>query len=1362
VIVTVPVEAPEFETLPNGVVRLSVAGFDLAGPAEAPLPERRVLVAVPPTGAVRVRAAGRGEGMRPGVTLADVRGERPLRATDPRLAPAAPPLARLEGVSWMRDQRVAAILVRPVAYDARTKAVRWFSEIEIEVSFDPAREAVAPLAAAAGNGDPFESLYRGLLANYEQGRAWRRTRGTDRTAVASVTADVFAGRRWVRIGVPATGFYKVNFGLVRNLAVFGGGTTTPLDSLRLFSWPGLPVLPEQIYCDSCGYEEVAIGVVNANATQDPAGHFDDNNDYFYFFALGPSDWNDLYDPAQPDTAFLNPPYETRNYFFLTAATATAPVGGTPARIPVTSAPPVAGNGETIPSTFDYRQHFELDTEYAPDPTPLWPDPTCTYTWEKWYWKNLDVDRSFADPFDAPAADITQEMRLRARLWGIVASFDQRDTACISHPLPEHRLDIEWNGTPLTRFEWQYPTGITLDTSFVGLKTLGNEFRATVPAAPECRTRQDLVGVAWFEMRYQRRFEPVANELSFHSPAGPGNFLFRIGPFTAPPESLPRVFDVTDPLRPSELVALQYAPVTGGYQVSFEITQAARRRYRVIREASIQTVTKLPGSSLADAPPTSLQSLSSPARGADYLVIFLDGFNDAAELITAWRKDQNSLDTATVPLSAIYDQYSGGRVDPTAIRNFLRAVDQHWGKVPLYVTLLGDASYDFKNVRGAAKPGFSAGLLPSYEGGFDDLQFRQYATDDWLLNVDNARVIVPDFLGGRLPVEDAASAIDVVRNKIMLYESAAPLGEYRNEAMFIADDNMQGTELDDLDWRHLQQTAQVDSLDTPLHIDRRYVYEHKYPTEAGPTKPIAREEIKQRINDGVLLFNYVGHGSPFKLSDENVFIDSDVIELANPTRLPLFVAASCDIGKFHDPGTNSIGELLVRTPGRGAVAVVSATELAISTQNAALNRRLFRRLFERGADGKYFRPISEALLFSKTGSANSQKYQLMGDAAMRLNLPRQWVALGVWDSAGTTALTTLQRGQTITIKGRVLDRPPRVPGGSPVALDGVASLLVEDTRPTEISPPCSPCIITQYWYKAGPMFRGEVSVVNGSFEARMVVPLEARTGPRGRVRAYVQGAVPLEATTDGVGDSILAVTPGTGNPLDQEGPRITLSFPSGSTRVRKDAVLSIDLSDPSGILITGHTPQNGIIVTVDGNTTNRKDVTTSFRYAADSYQAGSAAFPVDKLSLGHHRIDVSAADNLAAGLSAALHRSSASIDFEIVEEPSLQITRAYLFPNPTISGGPRSGGLFVVDAPGDSVNVLIRLYTVTGRHIRTLKGFGGLGQIQVFWDGLDAEGAELANGVYPFKVHINARDEDGTSAPGQSASTEGRVVIVARP
>jgi hypothetical protein len=250
-----------------------------------------------------------------------------------------------------------------------------------------------------------------------------------------------------------------------------------------------------------------------------------------------------------------------------------------------------------------------------------------------------------------------------------------------------------------------------------------------------------------------------------------------------------------------------------------------------------------------------------------------------------------------------------------------------------------------------------------------------------------------------------------------------------------------------------------------------------------------------------------------------------------------------------------------------------------------------------------------------------------------------------------------------------------------------------------------------------------------------------------------------STTDGVGAQLLQISPGVAPVEDAEGPRITLSFPGGATSVKPDAALSVSLSDASGILTTGHTLQNGIIVTLDDNTTARVDITESFRYAADSYQNGTATFVLPNLPEGPHKVRVSAADNLAAGLDAAAHRSSAELAFEVQNEPPLRIARAYLFPNPIRSGGSGSGGQFVVDTPGDSVNVLVRIYTVSGRQVKVLRSLGGLGQVQLHWDGRDSEGAELANGVYLFKVHVNPRDELGESDASRKATAEGRIIVV---
>ena len=295
-----------------------------------------------------------------------------------------------------------------------------------------------------------------------------------------------------------------------------------------------------------------------------------------------------------------------------------------------------------------------------------------------------------------------------------------------------------------------------------------------------------------------------------------------------------------------------------------------------------------------------------------------------------------------------------------------------------------------------------------------------------------------------------------------------------------------------------------------------------------------------------------------------------------------------------------------------------------------------------------------------------------------------------------------------------------------------------------------------------MFRGDVTVSGGALSGSFVVPIEAKGGARGRVRAYVSGHTSAGgAETDAVGSIYTQVSPGLPVTGDTEGPRITLSFASGSTVVRPDARLRVDLTDPSGILITGHSLQNGIVVTLDENTTARVDITPSFRYQNGSHTTGTGYWDLPNLAAGAHTIRVSAADNLAAGLTAASHRSSATIAITVAETPPLQIADAYLFPNPTESGRATSGGQFVVDMLGDPANALLRIYTLSGRLIRTLELFNRQGQIQIPWDGRDAEGYPLANGTYFFRVQLNGRDATGASSAQSKATREGRFVILNR-
>src|SRR5262249_59985866 len=101
--------------------------------------------------------------------------------------------------------------------------------------------------------------------------------------------SLYVGRTWIKMAIQKTGFYAVNFSRLRGLALFDPNNPAKFDSLRVFTWPGRTVLPEDSYCDSCDYREVAIGKARdvSTDTDHPNRHgppdrqFADNGDPFY-------------------------------------------------------------------------------------------------------------------------------------------------------------------------------------------------------------------------------------------------------------------------------------------------------------------------------------------------------------------------------------------------------------------------------------------------------------------------------------------------------------------------------------------------------------------------------------------------------------------------------------------------------------------------------------------------------------------------------------------------------------------------------------------------------------------------------------------------------------------------------------------------------------------------------------------------------------------------------------------------------------------------------------------------------------------------------------------------------------------------
>ena len=193
-----------------------------------------------------------------------------------------------------------------------------------------------------------------------------------------------------------------------------------------------------------------------------------------------------------------------------------------------------------------------------------------------------------------------------------------------------------------------------------------------------------------------------------------------------------------------------------------------------------------------------------------------------------------------------------------------------------------------------------------------------------------------------------------------------------------------------------------------------------------------------------------------------------------------------------------------------------------------------------------------------------------------------------------------------------------------------------------------------------------------------------------------------------------------------------------------AELTMTITDESGInTVTGGSGAPIALLLDGGDST---DVTDSFVYDVGSHQSGTVDLDLPSLSFGMHTIELAASDNMG-------NRSTGQLSFEIVSSADFEVRNVANHPNPFPDGG-ETGTWLMFQLPGPA-DVRIDIFTVGGRRIQTLDDIpGSAGANQVYWNGLDHVGDELANGVYLYR--ISAVSE---SYRGDKAEAIGRAVIM---
>lgn len=1071
----------------------------------------------------------------------------------------------------------------------------------------------------------------------------------------------------------------------------GMGGTIPSSQLRLYGRTG-GLLPEAAATPRLDdLEEIAIDVQDGGDGQ-LAGA-----DYVLFYSPGPDEWKK--DSAGSRFSHQKNLYSDKAFYFLT-------LGGTGGRIATQSFSPAASVTVT---SFDERYFHELDTA------------NFLSGGKEWFGEELSalpghsLTRSFAlpltDVLPAPAALVTS---VAARSAGTGSSF-----TALMNGVPAQLLTVP-------------PVGAGTYDSYVQPAQKRDNFlpaaanpSLTYTYAPGSTNSQGWLN--WFEIFCRRSLVlPSGKQLLFRDWNTVGNASVQ---FNVTADAAAQVWDVTNPLQPVKMLTS-----VGSGRLLFSNDALRLREYAAFSSSFLSP--KAEGRVVN-------QNLHA-TTAADYFIVSPPQFLAQAGRLAAFHQQREGLLPVIVTPEQIFNEFSAGTPDPTAIRDFVKMYfDKYnatWNQKPKYLLLFGKASYDYKDRLPA-----NTNLLPGYESASSVDPLSTYTSDDFFGFLEDAEDInstavvnTLDIGIGRIParsVEEAKAFVD----KVMDYHSSASFGPWRTHLDFIADDEDQNLHLQDA-----EALASTVSATGPL-FNQRKIYLDAFQQEsgsAGGRYPGANVAVNSDIYNGTLLWNYSGHGGSQRLAEEVVLDQSIANGWSNPYKLPLFITATCDFAPYDNPYSASLGENLLLRPRTGAIALMTTTRVVFAFSNRILNNNYLKTALQPDAGGRY-KSLGEAvqaaknLTYTASGDVvNNRKFALLGDPAVTLGFPTLNVqATAVNGNPVATQTDTLSATEAVTIDGDVRDGN----GALQTGFNGTVYLSLFD-KPKAVTTLGNDAgsLPVSFSDQSTVLFRGKASAGGGKFSFRFRLPKDINFQyGAGKISLYAQ-----DGTKDGAGYSANVIIGGIaqGAVNDNTGPEIKAylndnRFVNGSL-TNAVPVLLLNLFDSSGINTGGSGIDHDLVATLDGNN-NRYFVLNNFYEAdVDSYQKGTVRFQLPSLSAGHHTLKIKAWD-------AVNNSSEFLLSFTVVNNEELKLDRVLNYPNPFTT---HTAFWFEHNYPGVDLAAKVDIFTVNGKRIKTLAqtiNTDGNRSIELTWDGRDEWGEKIGRGIYLY--HLSVKAPNGKTA-----------------
>jgi hypothetical protein len=730
---------------------------------------------------------------------------------------------------------------------------------------------------------------------------------------------------------------------------------------------------------------------------------------------------------------------------------------------------------------------------------------------------------------------------------------------------------------------------------------------------------------------------------------------------------------------------------------------------------------------------------------DLTIVVPDVFRQEAERLAEFRRNFDGLTVALVSPQQIYNEFSSGVTDISAIRNFMkmfydRAIKT--GNYPKYLLLFGNGTYDNKNILG-----FGGNFIPTFQTLQSLNPANSYISDDFFGLLDNNEGFdaqgAIDLGIGRLPVRTVDEARFVV-DKITRYNQRFPglepgsedprfagvisnYSDWRNVISFIADD-----EDGNIHFNQTEAIAKYLAENYPvLNLDKIYLDAYEQVTLAGGSRyPEVNKAINNRVNQGALLINYIGHGGTQGLAQERILTFDDILSWGNYYNLPVFMTATCEFSSFDQPDANALsaGVRVFLKPDGGAAALFTTTRLAYSHSNFTLNDAFIRNAFKPMPNGLLPR-LGDLIRIAKVQSSSVstlKNFVLLGDPSMQLAYPK-------FKAVTTMMPDTIKALDMVTVKGEI-----HTPAGTrAVNYNGIIYPVVYDknnlfqTRANDRG-----SNVAGFQLRNRIIYRGAAQIVNGEYEFSFIVPRDINYNyGNGKISYYFDDGKQFDGC--GYFDNFAVAGTSTDYVPDNDGPKIELyldnkNFKSGG-KTGPSPILLAYLHDESGINTTGQIGHD-IVAFLNNDTSNPFILNNFYQTNTNSYKSGKVVYPFFNLEKGEYTLTLRAWD---------VHNnvSTNSIDFIVTSAPDIMLTQMFNFPNPFSD---KTQFSIAHNKPATELNVAVEIFSLTGQRVKLIEQniyASGYNIPPIEWDGRDEGGTLLGNGIYIFRAIVRTAEGD---------------------